>query len=325
MSFLAPVPARAARVPLAVAVALIVDRRRARYPVAFTNLAVLAEVVPCAAAPGAALVPLALLLLALAFAAGGGRAAAREARRSPTRTPRSCCSSTSPARCARTTSSRPGSTRPSPRCGRSSTGCRDSSRSASSRSAPSRSRSSRRPRTATRSASRSSCSSPRPGPRSATGWRRGARCFNSSLRQAGYVRKPGQDVPGAIVLLSDGAQNRGILQPLEAARSRRRQGSASTRSRSAHQRQGHVRLRRVHELGAGAAGSRHDEPDRRRHRWEGVHGADGLERRPDLQDARLEHRPHPQARPDHLVVRGAAAGLLAAAVGAAALFESRVP
>jgi Ca-activated chloride channel homolog len=38
-----------------------------------------------------------------------------------------------------------------------------------------------------------------------------------SLKKGGYVRKPGQAVPGAIVLLSDGAQNRGILQPLQAA------------------------------------------------------------------------------------------------------------
>jgi Ca-activated chloride channel family protein len=40
---------------------------------------------------------------------------------------------------------------------------------------------------------------------------------NLSLRAGGYVRKPGQDVPGAIVLLSDGAQNRGFLQPSQAA------------------------------------------------------------------------------------------------------------
>jgi Ca-activated chloride channel family protein len=39
----------------------------------------------------------------------------------------------------------------------------------------------------------------------------------TSLRQAGFVRKPGQPVPGAIVLLSDGSQNRGVLQPLQAA------------------------------------------------------------------------------------------------------------
>ena len=41
--------------------------------------------------------------------------------------------------------------------------------------------------------------------------------LQTSLKHAGYVRKPGQEVPGAIVLLSDGAQNRGILQPLQAA------------------------------------------------------------------------------------------------------------
>src|SRR5262249_4111290 len=42
--------------------------------------------------------------------------------------------------------------------------------------------------------------------------------LKTSLRQAGYVRKPSQPVPAAIVLLSDGAQNRGILQPVQAAR-----------------------------------------------------------------------------------------------------------
>jgi len=46
----------------------------------------------------------------------------------------------------------------------------------------------------------------------------GLKMVTSSLRQAGYVRKPGQEAPGAIILLSDGAQNRGLLQPLQAAR-----------------------------------------------------------------------------------------------------------
>ena len=41
--------------------------------------------------------------------------------------------------------------------------------------------------------------------------------IQNSLLRAGFVRKPGVDVPGAIVLLSDGAQNRGTLQPLQAA------------------------------------------------------------------------------------------------------------
>jgi len=48
--------------------------------------------------------------------------------------------------------------------------------------------------------------------------------LKSSLRQAGYVRKPGQPVPAAIVLLSDGAQNRGILQPVQAARMAKQSG-----------------------------------------------------------------------------------------------------
>jgi len=38
-----------------------------------------------------------------------------------------------------------------------------------------------------------------------------------SLTADGFVRKPGEVVPGAIVLLSDGAQNRGTLQPYDAA------------------------------------------------------------------------------------------------------------
>jgi Ca-activated chloride channel homolog len=42
--------------------------------------------------------------------------------------------------------------------------------------------------------------------------------LRTSLHQAGYVRTPGQPVPAAIVLLSDGAQNRGVLQPVQAAR-----------------------------------------------------------------------------------------------------------
>jgi Ca-activated chloride channel family protein len=43
------------------------------------------------------------------------------------------------------------------------------------------------------------------------------RMVKQSLTADGFVRKPGQFVPGAIVLLSDGAQNRGNLQPYQAA------------------------------------------------------------------------------------------------------------
>jgi Ca-activated chloride channel homolog len=50
------------------------------------------------------------------------------------------------------------------------------------------------------------------------------RMVQESLRKGGYVRKAGQDVPGAIVLLSDGTQNRGLVQPVQAARKARAAG-----------------------------------------------------------------------------------------------------
>ena len=129
--------------------------------------------------------------------------------------------------------------------------------------------------------------------------------LRSSLRQAGYVRKPGQPVPAAIVLLSDGAQNRGILQPVEAARMSKAAG-IRIYPVSLGTPQGKV------TFGFGAfMNSVPVPPDpytmsqiADRHRREGVHRAHRLERRPDLQDARLEHRPYPQARPDHELVRG---------------------
>jgi Ca-activated chloride channel family protein len=48
--------------------------------------------------------------------------------------------------------------------------------------------------------------------------------IDGSLKRAGYVRKPGQRLPAAIVLLSDGAQNRGVLQPLQAASNAKKAG-----------------------------------------------------------------------------------------------------
>jgi Ca-activated chloride channel family protein len=46
-----------------------------------------------------------------------------------------------------------------------------------------------------------------------------------SLAVGGYVRgAPGSTVPGAIVLLSDGAQNRGVLQPIQAAEEAKKAG-----------------------------------------------------------------------------------------------------
>jgi Ca-activated chloride channel homolog len=48
--------------------------------------------------------------------------------------------------------------------------------------------------------------------------------LTSSLKADGYVRTPGKPVPGAIILLSDGAQNRGLLQPVQAAEMAKKAG-----------------------------------------------------------------------------------------------------
>ncbi len=45
-----------------------------------------------------------------------------------------------------------------------------------------------------------------------------------ALDKGGYVRVPGRPLPGAIVLLSDGAQNRGTIQPAQAAAMARKEG-----------------------------------------------------------------------------------------------------
>ena len=52
----------------------------------------------------------------------------------------------------------------------------------------------------------------------------GVRLVQSSLARAGFERRPGQPVPAAIVLMSDGAQNRGLLQPIQAARNAKAAG-----------------------------------------------------------------------------------------------------
>jgi Ca-activated chloride channel family protein len=69
-------------VPAALGAAALVARRRSRSPVAFTNLAVLEAVAPAQRRPRRRLIPIALLVLALAFAAG---AAAHPQARVPVR------------------------------------------------------------------------------------------------------------------------------------------------------------------------------------------------------------------------------------------------
>ena len=124
-------------VPLLLAFALWIDRRRARFPVAYTNIDVLASVVEHEAL-GAPLGAARALPARADVRGRRARAAAHAPERARGQRDRRCSSSTSRARCAPTTSSRRASTPRSPRCARSSTGCRSASRSASSRSAPSR-------------------------------------------------------------------------------------------------------------------------------------------------------------------------------------------
>jgi len=52
----------------------------------------------------------------------------------------------------------------------------------------------------------------------------GTRLVQNALAQAGVEHKPGKPLPAAIVLMSDGAQNRGVLQPIQAARNAKAAG-----------------------------------------------------------------------------------------------------
>src|SRR5215471_11037394 len=210
-------------IPLLLLLVYVVNRRRARYPLAFTNLDLLAEITPKRHGVWKKVIPLALLVLALAFAAGAlaqphlrlsqpdqnatimllvdvsGSMRANDVE--PTRLDAAVAA-------MRTFLDRlpkqfkvglvAFSSEPEPLI------------------AP----------TSDRDALRQSISllEPEAGTAVGDGVATAVKMLNSSLKQAGYVRKSGQPVPGAIVLLSDGAQNRGILQPLQAARMAKQSG-----------------------------------------------------------------------------------------------------
>jgi Ca-activated chloride channel family protein len=217
MSFASPWLLLAAlAVPALIALAAVIDRRSARYPVAFTNLHVLAEVVPARKSRWKRFIPVALLALALVFAAGAlahprlklskpdqnativllvdvsGSMRANDVE--PTRLDAAVAA-------MRTFLDRlpkqfkvglvTFSSEPEPLI------------------AP----------TSDRDTLRQSISllEPEAGTAVGDGIATAVKMLNSALKQAGYVRKSGQEVPGAIVLLSDGAQTRGELTPLQGA------------------------------------------------------------------------------------------------------------
>jgi Ca-activated chloride channel homolog len=203
-------------VPLVILVAVLADRRGARFPIAYTNLTVLAGVLPTRRSRWRRLVPLAFLLLALVFAAGAvahprlrlsqpdqnativllvdvsGSMRANDVE--PTRLDAAIDA-------MRTFLDRlPSQFR---------VGLVAFSSEPEPLVAPTSNRDQIRQAVA--------LLEPEAGTAVGDGIGVAVHMLNTSLKQSGYVRKKGQYVPGAIVLLSDGAQNRGILQPLQAA------------------------------------------------------------------------------------------------------------
>jgi Ca-activated chloride channel homolog len=175
-------------VPAVIALALLAARRRGRYPVAFTNLAVLAEVAPARRALSKRLVPLALLLLALVFAAAAiaqPRVTLSEPDQNATIILHELPQQFRVGLVAFSSTPQPMLTP-----------------------------------TADRNEVQQSIDllEPEAGTAVGDGVASAVHMLTTSLHAEGYVRKPGQPVPGAIVLLSDGAQNQGILQPDQAAR-----------------------------------------------------------------------------------------------------------
>lgn len=128
--------------------------------------------------------------------------------------------------------------------------------------------------------------------------------LTSSLKDDGYVREPGKPVPGTIVLLSDGAQNRGVLQPVQAALLAKKDG---------------IRIYPVSlgtpdgtvSYGVGAFVQRvrvpprpaDDERDRADHEREVVHRTHRLQRAERLPNPGLTRQSNPQAASDRVLVR----------------------
>ena len=201
-------------VPAALVFALWLDRRRSRYAVAFTNLDVLASVAPKRRRPLRWL-PLVLFLLALASASAAvARPTAKVSVPSDKATIVLLVDVSGSMR-ANDVEAVPAGRRAAARWGSSPTRSRRASRSGSSRSRAARTSWSFRRPIAPSCTKGSTCSCRRPEPRSATASR-----WPSRLRRRpsnGVPRGKDGKVPGAIVLLSDGAQTRGILTPLEGA------------------------------------------------------------------------------------------------------------
>jgi Ca-activated chloride channel family protein len=202
-------------VPAVLALALFVDRRRANYPLAFTNLELLAGVVEKHRSVRR-WVPLVLLLLALAFAATAlGRPRARLSLAQNNGTViflvdvsgSMSANDVEPTRLdAAVTAMRTFLDRLPPKF---KVGLVTFSSEPEVLAAPTRDRQLIRDALG--------YLTPEAGTALGDGLHAAVRLAVTSLAKDGVQREPGKNLPAAIVLESDGAQNRGILQPLQAA------------------------------------------------------------------------------------------------------------
>ncbi len=202
--------------PAVCALAILAARRRGRYPVAYTNLAVLAQIVPPPRASWRRIVPFGLLLLALVFAAtaiAGPRLKLSEPDENATIvllvdvSGSMRANDVEPSRLGAAVDAMKTFLDELP--GQFKVGLVAFSSTPQPMVSP----------TSDRNSIRQAINllEPEAGTAIGDGLASALHMLTSSLHAGGWVRKSGQPVPGAIVLLSDGAQNQGVLQPLQAA------------------------------------------------------------------------------------------------------------
>jgi Ca-activated chloride channel homolog len=211
-------------VPVVILLAFLAARRRARFPVAYTNMAVLAQVAPPAhRSAWKRMIPLALLLLALVFAAG----AVAHPRMKVSQPDQNAtivllvdvsgsmrATDVEPTRLLAAVDAMSTFLNQLPKQFK--VGLVAFSSEPEPLVSP----------TTNRDVIKQSIDllEPEAGTAVGDGIATATRMLTSSLKADGYVRKPGKPVPGAIILLSDGAQNRGLLQPVEAAQMAKKAG-----------------------------------------------------------------------------------------------------
>jgi Ca-activated chloride channel family protein len=210
-------------IPVLLLLAYAVNRRRARYPIAFTNLALLAELAPKRHGVWKRVIPLVLLILALALAAGAlARPRVNLARPDQNATIMLLvdvsgsmrANDVEPTRLdAAVNAMRTFLDKLPPQF---KVGLVAFSSEPEVLSAPTRDRQLVREALG--------YLMPEAGTAIGDGLQTAVKLAQSSLARAGVERKPGQQLPAAIVLMSDGAQNRGFLQPLQAARNAKAAG-----------------------------------------------------------------------------------------------------